>query len=151
MNETERQFIIDGEQLKALAIAYFTLGGMSALTALFSLIYVAMGAFMGFAAGQAPGGEAQAAAAIAVLFGAIGLGMFLGFGVLGTLQIWTGVSLLKGRRRILALVTAALTCLWIPFGTVLGAITFVVLLRPSVEARFRSAPDGSPASGKDGP
>lgn len=148
MDDLERQRIVDGEQLRALAIAYLVLGGMAAFTALISLFYIGMGIFMGVAASTAKGpGAEQSAAFIAALFGFIGLAMFLGFGVLSTLQIWTGASLLRGRRRTLALVTAGLTCVWIPFGTILGALSFVVLLRPSVSDRFReeeSRPEAAP-------
>ena len=42
---------------------------------------------------------------------------------------------------MLCQITAGLSCLEIPYGTVLGALTFVVLARPSVAALFRGAPD----------
>ena len=154
MDDLERQRIVDGEQLKALAIAYLALGGMAAFTALISLVYVAMGIFTGVAASAAKGpGAEEGAALVAALLGFIGLAMFVGFGAISALQIWTGVSLLKGRRRTLALVTAGLTCIWIPFGTILGALSFVVLLRPSVTDRFRAEelPPPSPLSGSPSP
>jgi hypothetical protein len=49
-----------------------------------------------------------------------------------------------GRRRghAFCFVVACLACLFMPFGTVLGAFTIIVLSRPSVKARF-----GMPISG----
>jgi len=43
--------------------------------------------------------------------------------------------------------TAALTCLGIPWGTVLGVCTFLVLERPSVAALFPTPAEGGAAGG----
>jgi hypothetical protein len=67
------------------------------------------------------------------------LGMaFVFFGM-----VYAAVTLLAGRfisqerRRVFCLVIAAIHCLHAPLGTALGVCTFIVLLRPSVQARFQ--------------
>ena len=68
--------------------------------------------------------------------------MFIGGGVI--LLAWTlalatayaGYCLLKQKGYIYCLTIAAISCLSIPFGTVLGVFTIVVLMRPSVRKLF---------------
>lgn len=45
-------------------------------------------------------------------------------------------SLKSRRHRIFTLVLSGLNCLWVPFGTVLGIFTFIVLLRPTVRELY---------------
>jgi hypothetical protein len=56
-----------------------------------------------------------------------------------------GVCLLRYRARTFCLFVAGLNCINIPLGTVLGIFTLLVLLRPTVAARFQSAPAGNGA------
>jgi len=54
-------------------------------------------------------------------------------------NIVSGLSIQSRRRRIFSLVVAGLNCLCLPFGTVLGVFTFVVLLRESVVEVYEAA------------
>ena len=60
-------------------------------------------------------------------------------------------SLLRRRRRIFCMVMAAITCVFVPFGTMLGVCTIVVLKRPSLRETFDVAAStsaaGSPSAG----
>jgi hypothetical protein len=63
--------------------------------------------------------------------------------VMGTLlaiafvaNILSGIFLLKRKFRMFSLVVAGLDCVQIPFGTVLGVFTLVVLLRDSVRESY---------------
>lgn len=59
--------------------------------------------------------------------------------VLGAaLNIISGLFLRKRKNRVFSVVIAALDCLQIPFGTVLGVFTIVVLMRPSVIELYES-------------
>jgi len=77
---------------------------------------------------------------------------FLGwiFAVLGSLLFLTGIAmaiciLIAGRslalrkRYLFALVMGCIECLFIPFGTILGVFTIVVLSRESVKVLFSAA------------
>jgi hypothetical protein len=78
---------------------------------------------------------------------------FIVFGAMFILTAWTlagclvfaGRSLTQRRRRTFCLVTAGVTALMcMPFGTVLGVLTLMVLLRPSVREAFEAS--SSPAT-----
>ena len=55
-----------------------------------------------------------------------------------------GRFLAQRRHRLFCLVIAGINCLFLPYGTILGVFTFVVLMRPSVEAPFAGAPPPLP-------
>jgi hypothetical protein len=57
-------------------------------------------------------------------------------GTIAALKFYAGYCLGRHRARTFCLVVAGLTCLAIPYGTLLGVFTFVVLARPSVEELF---------------
>jgi len=82
---------------------------------------------------------------------------FLGwiFAVLGSLLFVIGIAiaiciLIAGRslalrkRYSFALVMACIECLFVPFGTILGIFTIVVLSRESVKALFSGAQKPAP-------
>ena len=50
-----------------------------------------------------------------------------------------GRSLARHRRYTFCLVVAAILCLFVPFGTLLGVFTIIVLVRSTVRARFLGA------------
>ena len=62
----------------------------------------------------------------------------------GILTILWGRGMARGRSRMFSIVTAGVNCLSVPFGTVLGVFTLVLLLRDSV--RHLYANEGRVAS-----
>lgn len=145
MDNTERQQIIDEEQLRLLRIGYFTMAGVAVFTSLFGLLY----ALFGFMIVHLPMQPAQSNQAppevVAWIFAAFGLGFMLVAGIYTLLAFLTARALRHRRAKALCLVTAALTCLHIPFGTLLGAFTFIALGRPSVARLFTPASGPAPA------
>jgi len=71
--------------------------------------------------------------AVAVLIGAI---ILIGW-ILGGLTIYAGVSLLQRKRKTLVYVMAAYNCLFIPWGTLIGVLTFVTLSQPSTKLEYK--------------
>lgn len=129
----------DLHHLKLLSIFYYISAGLQVLGGCLGLIYFIVG--LGVALAPPPDTsdaqnteEAQqvVGGVFMLLGGCIGLLCI----VLVVLAIMTGISLNTQRRRTLCLITAAITCLNIPLGTVLGIFTFVVLSRASVVALF---------------
>ncbi len=57
-------------------------------------------------------------------------------GAIGGLMLYAGKSLRQRRDMTWIMVAAAISCLHMPLGTLLGIFTFVVLSRPSVKALF---------------
>ena len=141
-DEDIRQRIIDEEHLKLLSIGYMVSAGMSAFFSLFGLLYVLMGVMMGTAfsaktdaavrAGQGP------PAFIGWFLGIIGLVIFLLMITLAILKFLTARYIKRRRSRIFCMVVAGISCLGIPYGTLLGVFTFLVLGRDSVRHLFES-------------
>jgi hypothetical protein len=135
----------DQEHLRLLKIGYYVLAGIGAFTSLFSLIFIGMGLL--FASGAVP--AQQGSADDPRLLGLIFLGMGVGFLVVCLAGTWlvyyTGRSLAQHRHWTFCMIVAALCCLQVPWGTVIGVCTIIVLNRPEVKALFRP-PVPSPAS-----
>lgn len=141
--EAERQSIVDEEQLRPLPVCYWVLGATSTLMSLYGLVYVAMGVmFASVPWDEAPNpSDAPPEGLFLLLFGGMGLAFLLFFGIIATLQILTGFWIRKRRRRVACLITAGISCTFVPFGTLIGVLTFLVMFRPSVKALF-DQPEG---------
>lgn len=137
MDERERQQVLDEEHLRLLRIGYFVMGGTAAFTGVFGALYALMGAFMMATFRSLPSRNGQAPPEfMAWFFAAIGLFIVVSAGAYAALTFLTARALRLRRSRTLCLVTAGLSCLYIPFGTVLGVFTFSVLNRPQVQRLF---------------
>lgn len=138
VTEAERQAIVDEEQLRLLPIAYWVLGGFDILIALYGLLYVGLGLVLGSVPLQSSSSNVSPPPPgfVTGIFVAIGLAIMVGFGVVATLKILTGFWIRKRKHRTACLVIAGVSCLSIPFGTIVGVLSFMVLLRPSVSALF---------------
>lgn len=144
--EALRQAKQDEEHLKLLSIFYYVSGGLTALVAVFPLLGVAFGlaaVIAGGATAARPAPEAAALALVGGCFAVAGGLFFLLAGALAVLKLYTGHALARHKSRTLCLVVAGLTCLAIPYGTVLGVLTFIVLTRPSVERLFLATADAA--------
>lgn len=140
MDNDERQRIIDEEHLKLLRIGYITLGAVALFTSLFGLLYVFMGVMMGSVLQGVPQkpGDPSPEFMVWFMFG-FGLIFLLAAGTWALLSFLSARGLRKRRWRGLCFVTAALSCLYIPFGTIIGAFTFIVLGRTSVRTLYEEA------------
>jgi hypothetical protein len=126
----------DEDHLTLLSIFHYVVGGLAGLFALFPVIYLVFGLFFIFAPEQFKGqGEPPPAFIgwILVIFAAafIAVGwVFAGF------VLAVGRFLAKRRHYMFCLVMAGVECIFMPFGTVLGVFTIIVLLRESVKQLF---------------
>ena len=138
MLEEERQAIIDDEQLRLLSIGYIISGCVDALTSLAGLFYAAMGAVISRAAMShaAEQNDRFPAEAFGWIFGVFGLAFFIVFVTFAVMKFLTARHLKQRRSRTLCLVSAAISLIGIPYGTVIGVYTFSVLSRPSVRQAF---------------
>jgi hypothetical protein len=136
-----RQSIIDEEHLKLLSICYMISAAISACFSMIGLMYAGMGAVMSEAIKHAPELAANTAnvpppAFIGWIFGAIGVAMFLILITMAGLKLGVAFSLKKRKSRTFCMVVAAFECLGVPYGTLLGIFTFIVLGRDSVTRLF---------------
>lgn len=140
-NETDRQSVVDDEHLKLLALGYMISAAISAFFSLIGLMYMAMGAFFGEMISHMPPNASSAGQPppefFGWIFGGIGLLIFLVMMGIAALKFRAAFLLKQRRGRTFCMVIAALCCLGVPYGTVLGVFTFIVLGRNSVELRFR--------------
>jgi hypothetical protein len=125
----------DHEHLKLLAIFHYVVAGMLALFACIPLIHLAIGLALAFGG---MGGDDPAARPIGLFIAAIaGIIILIGWTLAG-LIFFAGRNLAWRTRHTFCVVMAAVECMFMPFGTVLGVFTIVVLMRDSVKALFES-------------
>ena|ERR1041385_7746607 len=126
----------DNEQhLRLLAIFHYVVAGLTALFALFPLIYIAMGWF--FLHAPPPKHGEPPPAFVAYIFMGIGSVFFLLGQSFAACVFAAGRCIHSRTRYWFVFVMACFQCSFFPFGTVLGVFTIVVLSRPSVKALFR--------------
>ncbi len=123
------------EHLKLLSIFHYVVGGMAAMFSLFPVLYLVLGIAMvtgGFASERPDPG---AAAFGFILIGFAAAVILLGLAFAACLVV-AGRSLARRTRYHFCLVMAGIECMFMPFGTVLGAFTIIVLVRDSVRCLF---------------
>ena len=131
----------DNEHLRLLAIFHYIVAGLAALFSFFPLLYTAMGAIFLFAArhGTPKPGEELPPEILGWLFVAFGALFFLAGITMAICILFAGGSLSRRRCYWFAFVVACIECIFIPFGTILGIFTIIVLSRESVKALFLTA------------
>ena len=131
----------DREHLQMLAIFHYVVAGLAALFSFFPLLYTTVGAVFIFAArhGTAKPGEDLPPEFLGWIFAVLGSLLFLIGIAMAICILIAGRSLALRKRYSFAFVMACIECLFIPFGTILGAFTIVVLSRESVRGLFSTA------------
>jgi hypothetical protein len=128
----------DDGHLKTIAICHFVWGGLVMLFSSVFIIHIVLGALI--VSGRMPLPASPTAPGMPPQFGYLFLFMgsaavLIGWSV-GILTILSGRAIIRRKWRIFSFVMAGVNCASVPFGTVLGVFTFVVLLRPSVRAQY---------------
>jgi len=127
----------DVEHLKLLALFHYIVGGLGAFFACFPLFHVAFGLMMIVNPTMVGGHDAEPPPPF---LGYMMAGMGLFFVVIGwTAAICTIVSgrmIAQRRNWMFSFVVAVILCLFMPFGTVLGIFTIIVLSRDSVKRLY---------------
>jgi len=153
--------VIARERLRILAIGFYVRGGMMVAFGCFFLVYVAF--FLGFSfmpesAWTQPRATSPSPTAIAwptpsphppnqgpppVIIFRVMAGLFsvvtLLVWIMGCLTAYAGRCIQKRRRKLLIYVMAGLNCMFIPYGTLLGVFTFIVLGSPAATWEFDQA------------
>jgi hypothetical protein len=135
-----RQSVIDDEHLRLLSLGYLFSGIMTALFSLMGLVYAGMGLimsrFFAAAAQNATHAERIPPESLGTIVGIFGGLFFLVAISLALAKFWAARCIKRRQSRVFCLVVAGISCFGIPYGTVLGICTFLVLGRQSVIARF---------------
>ena len=126
----------DGEHLRLLSIFHYVVAGMAGLFALFPIIHLTIGLFLVFAPDKFAG-NGQPPPAFLGWFFVIFAAVFIILGwILAALVLTAGRFLAKRKHYTFCLVMAGVECLFMPFGTVLGAFTISLLTREPVKQLF---------------
>lgn len=130
------------EYLRILAIFHYVVGAIAAVFSFLPVIHLAIGVMImtgQFDVHEPPlrwaGGLMTAIAALIIVIGL----------VFAILVIVAGTKLRRRRNYTFCLVMAGIECMFMPFGTVLGIFTILLLTRPGVREMFEPPPEASPA------
>jgi hypothetical protein len=148
MAEATRQAILDEEHLRLLVLFQYVRAGTTAVISCIPLIHVTLGIVMIFASSFAPAQPKEVAPAlIGWLFVGVGMTIILVGWMFAVLQFLAGRFLSRRKHRTFCMVVACLNCLAIPYGTLVGVMTLIVLGRESVRPLFDQGPaPSSPAA-----
>lgn len=130
----------DEEHLRLLTLFHYVLAGLLTLFSLFPIFHLGFGAAMLFLPEKftQASGDAAMTRIMGAFFVCFAL-LFMGCGLaLALSTAWSGRLISRRHHHTFSLVIAALLCFFMPFGTVLGVFTLIVLTRPSVKALYRS-------------
>ena len=126
----------DAEHLRLLSIFHYIVGGLLAFFACIPIFHLVLGLLLVLKPqlfGPGNNHPPQFIGWIFVIFA--GVFMVLGW-TLALMMLWSGRCLSRRRHYSFCFVLACLGCLFMPFGTVLGVFTIIVLVRPAVKALF---------------
>jgi hypothetical protein len=122
--------------LDLLAVFHYVVGGLAFMVSLFFTIHITLGLAI-LVNPQAFDGAEPPPAFLGCFIAGIGVTVLLFFWAYAALTAYAGRCLARRRRYVLCLVSAAISCLFSPFGTVLGIFTIILLMQNGVrEALF---------------
>lgn len=132
----------DRDQLRLLALGHRVVGAVTAVAASFPLLHVTIGLTMIFAPDAFGEGGDPPPPFFGVLFTVIPA-LMIAVGWALAIATWRTAKKVERRESwTRCAVVAGLNCLMMPFGTVLGVFSLIVLNRPSVRRAFGEAAAG---------
>jgi hypothetical protein len=127
----------DLEHIRLLSVFHYVLGGLAALFACIPFIHFFLG--IGFMSGWFEGTDPEAQRVGFFLTSIAAIFILVGWGFAFAI-VMAGRFLSQRRNYTYCLVVAGVSCIFMPFGTVLGVFTIIVLVRPSVKQLFEGQP-----------
>lgn len=128
------------EHLRLLSIFHYVVSGLAALFALIPIFHLIFGLIMILAPEKFAGpGHAQEQPPLALMgwFFVIFAAVFITIGwTFAAFVLATGRFLSRRKHYMFCLVMGGVECLFMPFGTVLGVFTIIVLMREPVKQLF---------------
>ncbi|MBW7907738.1 MAG: hypothetical protein H3C50_02295 [Kiritimatiellae bacterium] len=126
----------DDEHLNLLGLFHYVVGGVTAIFSCIPLIHVGIGLAMLYGNFDGPN---PPPAIVGWMFVVLGSCFILCGWTLSAFMIATGRRLRQRRSRTFCFVVACVECMFMPFGTVLGVFTIIVLNRASIQRLMTSA------------
>lgn len=145
--QLSHQAIIDGEHLRLLSIGYWISAGTTALFSLLGLVYVFFGVMIGTAVSKIPTKPDQGPppTMFGWIFAVVGLVFFVVAAGFAFAKFYAGSCVKKRKSRTFCMVVAAISCLEVPYGTVLGVLAILALERDSIKRLFDASLNAKPA------
>ena len=133
----------DEEHLRLLSIFHYVVAGLGGMFSFFPLMYVGIGALMVWGKLDAahPDPTARIMGWVFLIIGVVFFLMGLGFVVCVALA---GRYLSRRTHYTYCFTMGAVDCIFMPFGTVLGVFTIIVLQREGVRSLFGLTPLAPP-------
>ena len=123
----------DEEHLNLLSVFHYVVGALTAVASCVFLVHVAMGIAVVCGLFDGQGGPPRALGWLFIVFPSM---LILGGWTLAGFIIAAGHKLRRRTSRTFCLVVAGCECMLMPFGTILGIFTLLVLMRDSVRELF---------------
>lgn len=134
---------VDDEQLRLLSIFHYVVGGMAALFGCIPIFHLAMGILFltqpGLMKGPPGGNSPPPADFIGWMFVVLGSVFILSGWTLAILLVVAGRCIAQRKRLLFCTIVAGVGCVFMPFGTILGVFSLIVLTRSSVKELFASS------------
>ncbi len=125
--------------LKTLSLFHFIMSGFTALVSCFPLIHVTMGIIFVIASKNGAfetKPDAPPPEIVGLLFIIIGSLIFLIGMTIAFLIFMSGKNLRNAKRYTFCMAMACILCLMVPYGTVLGVFTIIILTKQPVKELF---------------
>jgi hypothetical protein len=130
------------DHLRLLSIFHYVVGGLAALFSLLPLFHLVLGISFLVAPRVFSNQGTPPPAFVGWIFIVMAaIAMAVGLSFAGCV-IAAGRCLARRRNYLFCLVVAAVECMFLPFGTVLGVFTLIVLMRESVKPMFEAGKVG---------
>ena len=126
----------DQQHLRLLSISHYVVAGLAGLFSLLPILHLVIG--LGMASGALETND-EWASVLGILFALVAVVMIVLGLTFAVCLALAGRFLAARRNRTYCLVMAGLACMFVPFGTVLGVLTIIVLMRDSVRELFEGA------------
>ena len=125
------------QHLKLLSLFHYIVGGLTAFFSCFALIHLVFGIVMIVAPESFDSGDTPPPF-LGWLFALIGGSIILFGWTLAGFVIAAGRFLTRRKHYMFCMVIAGIECMVMPFGTVLGVFTIIVLMQPAVKEMFET-------------
>ena len=128
----------DEEHLRLLSIFHYVVAGMAALFACFPIIHLVIGlVFLLHPQAFGPqNNQGHPERFLGLIFIAMASVFILLGWAFAACIAYAGRCLGQRKHYTFCMVTAGIACLFMPFGTILGVFTIIVLIRPTVKPLF---------------